>query len=113
LHFEFHWVQFISKEWLPTASVARVVFFPLFAVCNVSGSRLGVVFESSWWALLIMTCMALSNGYVSTLSMIYGPQRVEYGPDSEIAGSIMILALTFGLFSGSMLSYFVAFVVLG
>lgn len=106
-------IQLISKEWLPTASVARVVFFPLFAACNVSGSRLGVVFESSWWALLIMTLMALSNGYVSTLSMIYGPQRVEYGPDSEIAGSIMILALTFGLFSGSMLSYFVAFVVLG
>ena len=105
--------QLISKEWLPTASIARLVFYPLFATCNVSGSRLGVVFENSWLALLIMTFMALSNGYVSTLSMIYGPQRVEPGLDSEIAGSVMILALTFGLFSGSMLSYFVTFVVTG
>lgn len=106
-------MQLISKEWLPTASIARLVFYPLFATCNVSGSRLGVVFENSWLALFIMTFMALSNGYVSTLSMIYGPQRVEPGLDSEIAGSIMILALTTGLFSGSMLSYFAVFVVIG
>jgi equilibrative nucleoside transporter 1/2/3 len=78
----------------------------------VSETRLHVLFTGSLWPTGFMAFMALSNGYVSTLSMIYGPQRVE-PEDAEIAGSVMILALTFGLFSGSMTSYLVAYAILG
>lgn len=101
-------------EWLPTASLCRLVFVPLFALCNVTDSQLHVVFSSSAWPLLFMACMALSNGYVSTLAMIYGPQRIDKASsDSEIAGSVMILALTCGLFTGSMLAYPISFAVVG
>jgi solute carrier family 29 (equilibrative nucleoside transporter), member 1/2/3 len=92
----------------------RVVFVPLFALCNVFDTKLTVVFSSTAWPLLFMAAFALSNGYLSTLSMIYGPQRIDQsGPDSEIAGAVMILALTFGLFSGSMVAYPVSYVVVG
>lgn len=63
---------------------------------------------------LIQVLMALSNGYTSTLAMIYGPQQVNpEGPDAETAGSIMILALTFGLCSGAGLSYLMVAVATG
>jgi equilibrative nucleoside transporter 1/2/3 len=104
--------QLISKEWLPMASIARSIFVPLFVLCNVADSRLNVTFKGTFWPIIFMGCMALSNGYVSTLAMIYGPQRV-HAQDSEIAGSVMLLALTFGLFSGSMFSYLVVFIALG
>jgi hypothetical protein len=59
-----------------------------------------------------MVLMALSNGYFSTLAMIYGPLRVDH-KQTEIAGSVMIFSLTFGLFCGAMLAYLVEFVVTG
>jgi len=99
-------VQLIPMAWLPTASVSRLVFVPLFALCNVPETRLHVLFASTFWPLLFMALMAISNGYVSTLAMIYGPQHIDQATnDSEIAGSVMILALTCGLFCGSMVAY--------
>lgn len=97
---------------LPLLSAARLVFWPLFALCNVEGTRLHVLFRGVVWPTFIMTAMALSNGYLSTLAMIYGPSRVEHR-DAEGAGTVMVFGLTFGLFSGAMLSYLIRFVVLG
>jgi equilibrative nucleoside transporter 1/2/3 len=105
-------IQLISKSFLPYAATCRLIFIPLFLLCNISGSRFHILFEHSFWPLLFMSLMAFSNGYISTLAMIYGPSRVEHH-DSEIAGSIMILALTAGLFSGAMLAYLMNFIVLG
>lgn len=104
--------QLVSKELLPFAATARLLFVPLFALCNVEGSRLHVVFQGAIWPIIFMAFMALTNGYLSTLAMIYGPTRVD-GPDRDISGSVMILALTFGLFSGSMISYLITYVILG
>jgi len=106
-------VQAVPKDWLPFASVSRLVFVPLFAFCNVSETRLHVVFHGAIWPLTFMACMALTNGYLSTLAMIYGPSRVTASSDAELAGSVMILALTTGLFTGSMFSYLVSYAVMG
>jgi hypothetical protein len=92
-----------------------------------------VAFPGEFWPCLFMVTMALSNGYVSTLAMIYGPQQVvnhgvsssggsdaagwsnseQQSTDAETAGSIMILALTLGLTTGSALSYLMAAIATG
>ena len=106
------YIQIIPDSRILTASVCRLVWVPLFALCNVGDSQLDVLFMNRFWPSLFMAFMALSNGYVSTLCMIYAPRRVQ-PQDAETAGTIMIFMLTFGLFSGSLLSYLVLLVVTG
>lgn len=111
-------LKIVPPDKLIFATLARLIFVPLFALCNVSGTRLTIVFEHSFWPIIFMAFMALSNGYLSTLAMIYGPARLKGAPgvtvaDEEIAGSVMIFCLTFGLFTGSMLSYLVSLIVVG
>jgi len=104
----------IPSEWLPAAALLRVGFVPLFALCRVRGSRLPAAFQSSAWPLAFMAGLAFSNGYIGTLAMICGPQRVtRSGADKDMAGSVMILALTAGLTSGSGLSYLVSWAITG
>jgi solute carrier family 29 (equilibrative nucleoside transporter), member 1/2/3 len=85
-------------------ALCRVIFFPLFLFCNVSGSRLPVLFHSDAFPILFMIAFALSNGYVSTLSMMFGPTMVS-NRHSNLAGTIMVFCLTSGLMSGSALSF--------
>jgi len=49
---------------------------------------------------IITACFALSNGYVSTISMVYGPTFVE-DFEKETAGIIMSVALNAGIITGS------------
>lgn len=104
--------QIIPQRLLPQAAVARVIFFPLFAMCDVTDNKLPVLFRGIISPTLIMALMAVTNGYVSTLSMMYGPKRVGED-DAEAAGSIMVFALTLGLFTGSLVSYLVLLIVVG
>jgi solute carrier family 29 (equilibrative nucleoside transporter), member 1/2/3 len=46
--------------WIPV--VLRLVFFPLFLLCNVSGSQLTTVFTSDAWPIIFMAFFAASNG---------------------------------------------------
>ena len=103
-------VQIIPRKLLPVFAIARVCFVPLFLLCNIRDSNLDVhskpVFDSDLYPIIFMVTMALSNGYLSTLAMIYGPQQINpQSSDGEIAGAVMILSLTFGLASGTLLAY--------
>mmetsp|Transcript_11400 Transcript_11400/g.18554 ORF Transcript_11400/g.18554 Transcript_11400/m.18554 type:complete len:460 (-) Transcript_11400:212-1591(-) len=82
----------------------RVVFIPLFLLCNVSDSQLPVVFKSDAFPIIFMIFFGLSNGYVSTLAMMFGPSLVP-PKDAGLAGTLMIFSLTIGLMSGAMLSF--------
>lgn len=97
-----------SRLWLWT--VARVGFVPLFLLCNVEGSALPTLFPSDWWPTLFMLAFATSNGYLSSLAMMDGPQQL--GPHAspalaEAAGVTMVLLMTMGLGAGSALSFVV------
>ena len=88
--------------WIPV--VMRIIFFPLFFLCNVYGSQLTTVFVSDAWPILFMTFFALSNGYLASLAMMLGPSLVKPN-DMQLTGTIMIFCLTTGLFGGAMFSF--------
>jgi equilibrative nucleoside transporter 1/2/3 len=77
-------------------SLGRFAFYPLF-VLNLKG----IFFVHDAWSLTFMALFALTNGYVASLAMIYGPSFVENDQDKETAGVIMAFFLNFGIFLGS------------
>mgnify|MGYP006137294863 CR=1 FL=1 len=88
----------------------RVVFIPLFMMCNVKTSG-GSIFAQppladDAWPLLIMAVFALSNGWLTTCALMHAPESVP-PPERERAGSLMICFLNGGLFVGSSLSFVV------
>lgn len=83
---------------------SRLVFIPLFLLCNLSNSQLPVVFISDAWPVIFMIFFALSNGYVSSTCMQMGPAMVP-SSDAPLAGTIMIFCLTAGLMGGAVVSF--------
>ena len=59
-------------------------------------------FVSDWWIMVNMAVFAFTNGYFSTLAMIYGPNDFQHQP--EVAGKIMAFYLTFGIFMGTVIA---------
>ena len=76
-------------------SLARVVFIPLFMYCNA--------FDSDTAYIVIMLLFSLSNGYLSNICMMSGPQ-VCHPDDQMTAASLMVACLGIGLATGAALS---------
>jgi equilibrative nucleoside transporter 1/2/3 len=85
---------FFSRRtlWIPT--VLRLAFLPLFIL-----SLHPKFFVNDMWMYVFMSLMGLSNGYVGTLCMMFGPDAVEV-KDKESAGTMMVFFLTSGLTAG-------------
>lgn len=86
------------------AGSLRVLFIPLFLLCNLSNSQLPVLFHSDAFPVVFMVLFALSNGYVSSTCMQMGPAMVP-SADAPLAGVIMIFCLTAGLMGGAVVSF--------
>lgn len=86
------------------AGCMRLIFIPLFLLCNLSNSQLPVIFTSDAWPVIFMIFFALSNGYVSSTCMQMGPAMVP-SSDAPLAGTIMIFCLTAGLMGGAVVSF--------
>jgi len=86
-------------------AVLRVAFVPLFLFSNVlpDDRSFDVVFDSDVYYIVFMVLFGLSNGYISTLCMIYGPGLVEPA-EQNTASSMMAAFLGLGLCSGALLS---------
>ena len=98
------WYQVFSGSNIIYPAMLRLVFIPLFLLCNNQGSQLPVVFESDAWPISFMILMAFSNGYVASSAMMIGPALVD-SRDKNLAGTIMIFSLTLGLMLGSVFSF--------
>nr|XP_061791320.1 equilibrative nucleoside transporter 1-like isoform X1 [Nerophis lumbriciformis]XP_061791321.1 equilibrative nucleoside transporter 1-like isoform X1 [Nerophis lumbriciformis]XP_061791322.1 equilibrative nucleoside transporter 1-like isoform X1 [Nerophis lumbriciformis] len=63
-----------DSKWLPTLVVVRVVFVPLFMLCNVHPRHfLPVLFAHDAWYIIFIVLFAFSNGYLASLCMCFGP----------------------------------------
>lgn len=83
----------------------RVVFIPLIFFCNIQPRvYTGTYFGNDFWPLIFILTLGLTNGYFSTLCMMYGPKRVE-SRYAEYAGTFMSVSLTVGLAAGSLLGF--------
>jgi solute carrier family 29 (equilibrative nucleoside transporter), member 1/2/3 len=94
----------VTPENISYLVMTRIIFFPLFLFCNVSGSQLPVLFKADAWPIAFMALFAFSNGYLSTLAMMFGPTMVS-ARNAGLAGTIMIFSLTVGLMSGAATSF--------
>jgi len=93
-----------KSKWLLILSISRVVFIPLFLMCNYKHRLLPYVFNHDFYPIIINVLFSVSNGYLGSLGMMYGPKLVsiEYG---ETAGTMMSLFLQLGLTCGACLSF--------
>uniref|UniRef100_A0A3P8UVN9 Solute carrier family 29 member 1a n=1 Tax=Cynoglossus semilaevis TaxID=244447 RepID=A0A3P8UVN9_CYNSE len=91
--------------WLPVLVVLRVVFIPLFMLCNVEPRHyLPVLFGHDAWYIIFMTLFSFSNGYLASLCMCFGPKKVS-PHEAETAGAIMAFFLSLGLALGAAFSF--------
>ena len=68
--------QIVSEKsrWLLILSISRVVFIPLFLMCNYEHRLLPYVFNHDFWPIIINVLFSVSNGYLGSLGMMYGPK---------------------------------------
>ncbi|KAF6721425.1 Equilibrative nucleoside transporter 1 [Oryzias melastigma] len=91
--------------WLPILVGLRIIFFPLFMLCNVHPRHyLPVPFEHDAWYIIFMILFSFSNGYLASLCMCYGPKKVP-SHQAETAGAIMAFFLSLGLALGAAISF--------
>jgi equilibrative nucleoside transporter 1/2/3 len=84
----------VPRRWLFVPVLARVVFVPVFVLCVEPH-----LIASDVATYLIVIAFSLSNGYLGTLAMQFGPQLVP-PQDRERAGAVMVTMLTIGLTLG-------------
>ncbi|KAK4702309.1 hypothetical protein P7C70_g3917, partial [Phenoliferia sp. Uapishka_3] len=102
-------LSFTDWRWLAGLSAARVLFIPLFLLCNVQvgGDRTGSPFiNSDILFMILMFTFSLTNGYLSTLIMlaaIVDPSLEEN--EIDIAATCLAFYLTSGLAIGSLISF--------
>ncbi|XP_078129202.1 equilibrative nucleoside transporter 1-like isoform X1 [Sander vitreus] len=90
---------------LPVLVGLRVVFVPLFMLCNVQPRRyLPVPFGHDAWYIIFMIFFSFSNGYLASLCMCFGPKKVSQH-EAETAGAIMAFFLSLGLALGAAVSF--------
>ncbi|KZF21727.1 hypothetical protein L228DRAFT_248457 [Xylona heveae TC161] len=87
-------------------SIARVIFIPLYLLCNMYGK--GAVISSDFFYLVVVQLFfGLSNGYLGSSCMMSAGEWVEV-EEREAAGGFMGLFLVAGLTVGSLLSFLAA-----
>lgn len=78
----------------------RCLFIPAFMLLQRHPNSLPAPWQD-YLSFLTMALFAASNGWCSTLAMIYGPQQVQHPDEQHRAGVIMELGLIIGIFAGS------------
>ncbi|KAF0874453.1 UNC5B protein, partial [Crocuta crocuta] len=87
---------------LPGLVLLRTCLLPLFVLCNYQPRvRLHTVaFRSDLYPVLFTSLLGLSNGYLSTLALMYGPKIVPREL-AEATGVVMSFYVCLGLVLGS------------
>lgn len=83
--------------------MARLVFVPLYFLCNVGG-RGAVVQSDIFYLLVVQGLFGLTNGYLGSECMMGSGVWVKE-EEREAAGGFMGLCLVGGLTVGSLLSF--------
>lgn len=96
--------QLFTPRTVIILTVLRLVF--IFTFIGI-GKEWGpaFLFSSDWFKIVNMMVFALTNGYNSTLLMIYGPSIVR-DEHKERAGMTMSFHLVGGIFAGSLIATF-------
>ncbi|XP_054009165.1 equilibrative nucleoside transporter 1 isoform X1 [Hylaeus anthracinus] len=100
-------VQWPSKKYLVIPVVLRILYIPLFLLCNYQPSHttriLPVYINNDWVYFVIAVTMGISSGYFSSLSMMYCPRTVDT-QYAATAGMFGAASLITGIFTGLLFS---------
>jgi equilibrative nucleoside transporter 1/2/3 len=93
----------INARYLLPASIVRFVFVPLIIICVHPQ-----LITNVWFPYIVMFLVGITNGYVSSLCMMYGPSSPALlDCERANAGSAMSLSLLGGCSAGSLLALLV------
>ncbi len=70
-------------------------------------SLLQVYIESDIAYIAFMVVFSLTNGYIGSIAMMYGPKMLSNGEDQGRAASLLVSFLVLGLAVGAALSKYV------
>ncbi|KAK4960623.1 hypothetical protein LTR66_012966 [Elasticomyces elasticus] len=84
----------------------RVVFIPLYHLCNIGGKG-AVVKSDSFYLIIVQSLFGFTNGFLGSTCMMGAGEWVDE-EEREAAGGFMGLCLVAGLTVGSLASFFVA-----
>ncbi|KAL8833871.1 MAG: hypothetical protein Q9170_004048 [Blastenia crenularia] len=87
-------------------SILRIVFIPLYLLCNVRGKG-AAIRSDAFYLIIVQFLFGLSNGYIGSTCMMGAGEWVE-NEEREAAGGFMGLMLVGGLTVGSLLSFLAA-----
>uniref|UniRef100_A0A8C9G867 Solute carrier family 29 member 3 n=1 Tax=Pavo cristatus TaxID=9049 RepID=A0A8C9G867_PAVCR len=108
------WIQVPgpNSRLLPALVLLRTIFLPLFILCNYQPRAhiRTVLFNHDIYPVAFTTLLGLSNGYLGTLALVYGPKIVPKEL-AEAAGVVMSFYLVLGLAMGSACSVLVVHLI--
>ncbi|KFP28224.1 Equilibrative nucleoside transporter 3, partial [Colius striatus] len=108
------WIQVPGpkSKLLPVLVLLRTVFVPLFILSNYQPRAhiQTVVFNQDVYTVVFTALLGLSNGYLGTLVMVYGPKIVPKEL-AEAAGVVMTFYLMLGLAVGSACSVLIVHLI--
>lgn len=87
---------------LPLAALCHVGFVPLFVL------MLTDVIVGDVIAFVVVGLLGITTGYLGSSAMIAGPAQCERASEREIAGTLDVLALVFGLTLGSIIGLIIS-----
>ncbi|XP_038599901.1 equilibrative nucleoside transporter 3 isoform X2 [Tachyglossus aculeatus] len=108
------WIQVPGpkSKLLPGLVVLRTCFIPLFIFCNYQPRAHvdQVLLNSDVFPIILISLLGFSNGYLSTLALIYGP-KIMPKELAEATGVVMSFFLSLGLALGSAFSVLVVHLI--
>ncbi|NXL92061.1 S29A3 protein, partial [Alectura lathami] len=108
------WIQVPgpNSRLLPALVLLRTVFLPLFILCNYQPRAhiRTVLFNHDVYPVAFTVLLGLSNGYLGTLAIVYGPKIVPKEL-AEAAGVVMSFYMVLGLALGSVCSVLVVHLI--
>lgn len=93
-------------RFLFTFSLLRLVFIPLYLLCNIRGGG-AVINSDTFYLIVVQFLFGLSNGWLGSNCMMGAVEWVDFD-EREAAGGFMSLMLVAGLTVGSLLSFLAA-----
>jgi equilibrative nucleoside transporter 1/2/3 len=108
--------RFMATSWHSTnplrvmlASLARMAFFPLLMLCNLQNEHHQVItyvlFKSDLVSMGLLLACAVTNGLITTLSLMHYPRLLRTNKEKELGGTVMFFILSIGLTAGSLMSF--------
>lgn len=96
-----------SRDNLMYLTVLRIAIYPCFVLLWLGKLPAYGVLNDDIYAYVLMALMAVTNGFIASTGMMWGPAPCE-PHEKEVAGYFMVFMLQAGIFTGSQASLLIA-----